>query len=88
LPMVQRVAFNALDRPANRAIPDLNGRELAVLLPLVALILWIGLYPKPFLARMQPAAEAILAQVRNDRLAPVAPVPVVAADLPAREGGR
>src|SRR3954465_370896 len=55
LPMVQKVAFNALSKPANRAIPDLNGRELAVLLPLAALILWLGFYPKPFLDRMAPA---------------------------------
>jgi len=36
LPMVQKLAFNALSRPANRAIPDLNARELAILLPLAA----------------------------------------------------
>lgn len=63
LPMVQKVAFNALSRPANRAIPDLGRRELAILLPLVALILWLGIYPKPFLDRMQPAAEGVLSTV-------------------------
>jgi NADH-quinone oxidoreductase subunit M len=60
LPMVQRMAFNRLSNPANRLIPDLNGRELAVLLPLVVLILWLGLYPKPFLDRMEPAARGVL----------------------------
>ena len=90
LPMVQKVAFNALSRPANRTIPDLNGRELAVLLPLVALILWIGLYPKPFLERMEPAAQHILAQVQHDRRAPEVPdAPVVAstAGAAAEDGG-
>jgi NADH-quinone oxidoreductase subunit M len=71
LPMVQKVAFNALSRRENRGIPDLNGRELAVLLPLVALILWLGFYPKPFLERMEPAArEVIRAAQAPGRLLP------------------
>ena len=68
LPMVQRTIFNALDRPANRNVPDLNGRELAILLPLAALILWLGVYPKPFLDRMEPSAQRVLSQVRESRL--------------------
>ncbi|MBD0319277.1 MAG: NADH-quinone oxidoreductase subunit M [Gemmatimonadetes bacterium] len=68
LPMVQRIIFNALDKPANRHVPDLNARELAILLPLAALILWLGVYPKPFLDRMQPSAERVLAQVQESRL--------------------
>jgi NADH-quinone oxidoreductase subunit M len=68
LPMVQKTIFNALDRPANRHVPDLNGRELAILLPLVLLILWLGVYPKPFLDRMEPSAQRVLAQVRESRL--------------------
>jgi NADH-quinone oxidoreductase subunit M len=68
LPMVQKLVFNALSKPANRHIPDLNGRELAVLLPLAALILWLGIYPKPVLDRMAPAANTVLvaaSQVRR-----------------------
>ncbi|MFL5541541.1 MAG: NuoM family protein [Longimicrobiaceae bacterium] len=67
LPMVQKVAFNALSKPANRLIPDLNGRELAVLLPLVALILWIGFYPRPFLDRMEPSANSVLQAAAQTR---------------------
>ncbi len=70
LPMVQKTLFNRLDRRANRHMPDLNGRELAILLPLVALILWIGVYPKPILERMEPAARSILASTRESRLLP------------------
>ncbi|HSU14647.1 NADH-quinone oxidoreductase subunit M [Longimicrobium sp.] len=70
LPMVQKLVFNRLDRPANRLIPDLNGRELAILLPLVALILWIGFYPRPVLDRMEPAATGVLTAVHQNRLVP------------------
>jgi NADH-quinone oxidoreductase subunit M len=73
LPMVQKVAFNALSKPANRSIPDLNARELAVLLPLVALILWLGFYPRPFLDRMAPSATGVLQAAAQVRLAPDAP---------------
>jgi NADH-quinone oxidoreductase subunit M len=74
LPMVQKVAFNALRAPANRDIPDLNGRELAVLLPLVVLILWIGFYPRPFLDRMAPAAAGVLEQAKVSRVVQPAPL--------------
>jgi len=60
LPMVQRILFNPLDKPANRRLPDLNLREMTILVPLVALILWLGFYPKPVLDRMEPAAQMIL----------------------------
>jgi NADH-quinone oxidoreductase subunit M len=73
LPMVQKVAFNALSKPANRSIPDLNARELTVLLPLVALILWLGFYPRPFLDRMAPSATGVLQAAAQVRLAPDAP---------------
>jgi NADH-quinone oxidoreductase subunit M len=54
---LQRIIFNALDKPENEAVTDLTPRELAVLLPLVAGIIWMGVYPKPVLERMEPAAR-------------------------------
>ena len=60
----------ATAKPANRAIPDLNGRELAVLLPLVALILWLGFYPRPVLDRMEPAARGMVAAGTANRVLP------------------
>lgn len=73
LPMVQRIAFDALARPANRGIPDLNGREMALLAPLVALILLIGVYPRPFLDRMEPAARRVVEQMQEPRAAAIFP---------------
>ena len=60
---VQRVVFNKLDKPENEALTDLTPREWAVLLPLLAGILWLGLYPSPVLRRTEPAAQAIVDQV-------------------------
>jgi NADH-quinone oxidoreductase subunit M len=54
---IQRILFNPLDKPENAHISDLNGRELALMAPIIAAIIWLGVYPAPVLRRMQPAAE-------------------------------
>ena len=62
---VQRILFNPLDKPENEHIPDLNRRELALLAPLIAGIIWLGVYPAPVLRRMQPAAEQFVRLVET-----------------------
>ncbi|MEP6990067.1 MAG: proton-conducting transporter membrane subunit, partial [bacterium] len=54
---VQRIIFNPLDKPENEHIPDMNRRELLLMAPLLAGIVWLGVYPAPVLRRLQPAAE-------------------------------
>ena len=61
---LQRIIFNPLTDPENERLADLTPRELLVLVPLLACIVWIGVYPKPFLRRMEPAARALIEQVR------------------------
>jgi NADH-quinone oxidoreductase subunit M len=61
---LQRVIFNKLDKTENEKLPDLSLRELAVLVPILAGIFWIGLYPKPILDRMEPAAQHLIDIVR------------------------
>ena len=61
---LQRVLFNPLDKHENEKLTDLTPRELAVLIPLLVCIVWIGVYPKPFLTRMEPAARQLIEQVR------------------------
>jgi NADH-quinone oxidoreductase subunit M len=69
---IQRILFNPLDKPENEHIPDLNARELAVLIPLVACIVWLGVYPAPVLRRMEGAASRFVTTVdaRRDLLMP------------------
>ena len=61
--MYQRVVFGKVTRPENEKLPDLSDRERLVLIPLVVLVFWIGIYPKPFLSRIEPAARQVLTQV-------------------------
>ncbi|HZA20650.1 MAG TPA: NADH-quinone oxidoreductase subunit M [Actinomycetota bacterium] len=49
----------------NRLLPDLNLREIAMLAPVVALIALIGVYPKPFLDRIEPSAERVVQQLEG-----------------------
>jgi NADH-quinone oxidoreductase subunit M len=60
---IQRILFNALDKPENEHVSDLNRRELLLMAPLVAGIIWLGVYPAPILRRMEPAAEKFVRQV-------------------------
>ncbi|MGH7477206.1 MAG: complex I subunit 4 family protein [Longimicrobiales bacterium] len=81
LPMVQRIVFNALDKPENRNLRDLSVREGIVLLPLVVGMLWLGVYPRPFLERMEGTVNELIVSVEAGRLA--AP-PDLAQVLPLR----
>jgi len=44
-------------------LTDLNSREIAVLVPFVLLILWIGIYPKPFLDRTAASVTQVSERV-------------------------
>ena len=57
---LQRMIYNRLDKPENERLTDLTGRELALMVPLLIGIVWMGLYPEPVLRRMEPAARRYL----------------------------
>ncbi len=63
LPALQKIIYNPLAKPENQKLLDLSPRELIVLLPLLAAIIWIGVYPRPFLSRMEPAAQHLIQTV-------------------------
>lgn len=49
LRMYQRVLLGPVAHPANKDLKDLNPREVLTLVPVILLIVWIGIYPRPFL---------------------------------------
>ena len=61
--MLQRVLFGEITNPENARLRDLNTRELGLILPLMLLMLFMGVYPRPFLDRSKAAVEAIRARV-------------------------
>ncbi|HLF57255.1 MAG TPA: NADH-quinone oxidoreductase subunit M [Thermoanaerobaculia bacterium] len=72
LHMVQATLFGPITHEENRGLRDLDGREVAALLPLCVLMLWIGVAPRAFLEPSRPALESVLAgyQARLEQPAP------------------
>jgi NADH-quinone oxidoreductase subunit M len=67
----QRVAFGPLQNHANKHLEDLKGSEIAYMLPILALVVLMGVYPQPFLAKMEPSVRRVLASV-TDHAPPLA----------------
>ena len=63
--LYQRTMFGRIDNPANAALKDLNGREIATFVPLVALAIWIGIYPEPVLRRLQSSVGRVVVRVNS-----------------------
>jgi NADH-quinone oxidoreductase subunit M len=86
----QRVFHGAVTNEANLRIPDLNFRELAMLTPIMILIAFIGVYPKPFLDRIEPSAEKVSLYLEplRGRLAVITPERTVEQRVVFGEGDR
>src|SRR5262249_29116543 len=67
--MYQRVIFGPLKNEENAKLVDLSRREVAIFVPLLAMMLFMGLYPRPLLIRMEKSVEATLARVKTPRQA-------------------
>jgi NADH-quinone oxidoreductase subunit M len=65
--LYRRVAFGALTRDDVRAMPDLNAREIVMLVPIALAVLWMGIYPESFLAPMRANVASIVARTERAR---------------------
>ncbi len=63
--MFQRVMMGKVTNPKNENLKDLSARELAIMMPLLIFIFWIGIYPNTFLDKMNPALENMIQQVKG-----------------------
>jgi len=63
--MYQRVMFGPLENPANRQLKDLSRREIFVFAPILVMFFVMGLYPRPFLSRMEPSVQAYLMRLHQ-----------------------
>jgi NADH-quinone oxidoreductase subunit M len=77
--LYQRVFWGKVTHEENQRLHDLNGRELATLVPLVALCFAIGVYPKPFLSFLHAPMARLADTVQPGRFAPAAPTALAAA---------
>jgi NADH-quinone oxidoreductase subunit M len=67
LTAVQKVFFGPVTKKENEGLPDMNGREIVGIAPLVAFIFIIGLAPNLFLQSITGATNRIIRDV-NERL--------------------
>src|SRR5437016_1339477 len=61
--LYQRTMFGKVENPKNERLLDLSHREFATFAPLLVLAVWIGLYPSPFLRRLEASVQHVVARV-------------------------
>jgi NADH-quinone oxidoreductase subunit M len=67
--MFQKMFLGEVTNEKNRSLKDLNRREIAILIPLLILIFWIGLYPQPFFNLMAPSVNHLVAALQSAAIA-------------------
>jgi NADH-quinone oxidoreductase subunit M len=63
LSLYQRTMFGKVENPKNERLLDLSNREFATFAPLLVLAVWMGLYPAPFLHRLETSVQHIIMRV-------------------------
>ena len=81
----QRV-FHGPAHGDNAEMPDLRIREGLVLAPLLALIVFMGVYPKPVIERMEPAVDALVEHIERNVDGFIEPVSRMGADIDPDDG--
>jgi NADH-quinone oxidoreductase subunit M len=63
--MFQRVMFGQVTNEKNQDLKDLSWREIALFLPLLLFIVWIGVYPSTFLDKTKATTENFVATMEK-----------------------
>jgi NADH-quinone oxidoreductase subunit M len=68
--MFQRVNYGAVENAKNSRLPDLLPREWAVIAPIVAAAILMGVLPNLFLRPIEPAVDRLVNQVQQEQRRP------------------
>ncbi|HCP01462.1 MAG: NADH-quinone oxidoreductase subunit M [Alphaproteobacteria bacterium] len=63
--LYRRVIFGKLEKEYLKTIMDLDAREIAIFVPLVVLVLWMGIWPDPFLSVFDASVSNLLANYQS-----------------------
>jgi NADH-quinone oxidoreductase subunit M len=63
--LFQRTMFGEITNEKNKALPDLDLREMMTLLPIIFFCFWIGLYPSPYLKAMEASVSNVIQIVQK-----------------------
>jgi NADH-quinone oxidoreductase subunit M len=88
LVLYRRVVFGPQDNPDAAAMPDVDKREFAILLPLALLVLILGVFPNTVMKNIEPSVEKLIGQyeaglARGQDMTAQAETP--AADVPVQQ---
>ncbi|MFH1103840.1 MAG: proton-conducting transporter membrane subunit, partial [Actinomycetota bacterium] len=61
----QRMFTGPITVEENRGLRDLGIRESLILAPIIVLVLFLGIYPKPALDRIQPSVDLVLQRIEQ-----------------------
>lgn len=75
--MCQRVFFGKITHEENKSLLDLTKREIAIILPILLFIVWIGIYPSTFLKSSAASTKQVVTQMQNAKSGNVAPATVM-----------
>jgi NADH-quinone oxidoreductase subunit M len=81
--LYQRTMFGKIENPKNERLLDLSQREFATFAPLLVLAVWIGIYPSPFLHRLERSVQHIVLRVSPEYTAKYAECATTTAALAA-----
>jgi NADH-quinone oxidoreductase subunit M len=70
--MFQRVMWGEVTHEVNKTLKDLSWREIAIFLPLLLFIVWIGVYPNTFLNKTKATTESFIAMMEKAKSTEVA----------------
>ena len=65
--MYQRVFMGKVHHEQNRLLSDISTREIIILVPIVIMILWMGIYPGPFLRKMDSSLQLVVDRIEQSR---------------------
>ncbi len=65
--LYRRVVFGVITKDDVRAMLDVNWREIAVFVPMLGVVLWMGIYPNTFLKPIQPSIANLIQSVQAAR---------------------
>ncbi|MCB9929429.1 MAG: NADH-quinone oxidoreductase subunit M [Alphaproteobacteria bacterium] len=77
--LYRRVIFGRLEKEDLKSLLDLNWREVGIMVPLVVLVFWMGIYPSSFLKLINPSVTAVVEQTTHALEARAAGIPEAAA---------
>jgi len=79
--MYQRVFFGKVTNEKNRSLPDCKSREKVILAVITAVIVAMGIYPRPFLRRMDTTVAQVIQRVEQSRLSALTSAPAARGEL-------